>query len=160
MIIGVRLMPNKFRSLFLPCFAFGGGILNRGTLTITNSTLRGNTVGGRPSGLGGIANFGRVTITNRTLSRNNADAFGIGGGGGIYNAGTLTINNGTVSGNSAQKGGGMYNTYANFGFSCGSVNLQNSIVANNFLSGNCSGISLTSHGYNLSSDGTCKLNNP
>jgi hypothetical protein len=56
------------------------------------------------------------------------------------------MNNGTVSGNSA---GGIFNG--------GTAKLQDSIIANN--SGpNCRG-TITSLGYNVSSDGTCSLHN-
>jgi hypothetical protein len=56
------------------------------------------------------------------------------------------MNNSTVSGNSA---GGISNG--------GTATLQNSILANN--SGkNCVG-TVTSHGYNLSSDASCDFNN-
>jgi len=135
------------------CRGFGGGIANRGTLTVNNSTVSGNrgydaqygTVGG------GIYNGATLTINNSTISGN-----GVGGGtngyksqgGGIFNGGTLTINNGTLSGNGATSGGGIYNP--------GAATLQNSIVTNSSSGGNCSG-SVTSHGYNLSSDGTCNF---
>ena len=130
------------------CFALGGGIYNnKGILTINNSTLSGNTVacaGPRchaPSG-GGIFNYqGRLTINNSTLSGNTA-----GYGGGIYgtNGAVAIISNSTINSNS---GGGIYNT--------GSATLQNSIVSNN-PGGNCIG-TMTSKGYNLSSDASCSF---
>jgi len=59
------------------------------------------------------------------------------------------MDNSTVSGNPA---GGIVNG--------GTATLQNSIVDNN-AGINCGGtITITSHGYNLSSDDTCKLNGP
>jgi hypothetical protein len=91
----------------------------------------------------GVANNGTLTINNSTISGNVT-----GGGSGIHNNGTLTINNSTISGNSAKVGGGI----------SGPATLQNSIVANN-SGGNCSG-TITSKGYNLSSDSTCSLNGP
>ena len=72
-------------------------------------------------------------------------------GGGISNAGTLVLNNVTISGNSASSGGGISNAKA--------TTVQNSIVANSPDGGNCSGV-MTSHGHNLSSDGTCNFNSP
>lgn len=150
----------------------GGGIYNQGTVRINNSTLGGNgagyggaiytlevggttinnsTLGGNSadSAGGGIFNGGnhRLTINNSTLGGNSA-AFG----GAIYNGGgTVMINNGTLGGNSADSVGGIVNT------SGGSTALQNSIVANN-TNGNCFS-SLTSKGYNLSSDNSCNFNN-
>ncbi len=82
---------------------FGGGIFNDGALTLTNSTISGNTAyfGG------GIFNDGTVTLTNSTVSGNTASV----NGGGIYNFGTTTLTNSTVSGNSASQGGGIYNEF-------------------------------------------------
>ncbi len=153
----------------------GGGIFNRGTLTINNSTLSGNSAGGTG---GGIDNSGTLTIHNSTLSGNKGSSGVnvIGDGGGIFNRGTLTINNSTLSGNSAGgTGGGIDNsgtlTIHNSTLSgnkassgVGGINnrvtatLQNSIVANSPAGGNCGG-TLTSKGYNLSSDSTCNFSN-
>jgi hypothetical protein len=88
---------------------FGGGIQNTGTLTVVNSTLSGNLATASLSSIGaGINNsFGTVLIINSTLSGNSANDFG----GGIRNgsSGTLTIVNSTLSGNSARLGGGIDN---------------------------------------------------
>jgi hypothetical protein len=87
---------------------------------------------------------GTLTINKSTVSGNSA----YGGGGGIVAGGLTTINNSTISGNNAHshpQGGGIY----------GSATLQNSIVANS-INGNCYG-TVTSHGYNLSSDNTCNF---
>jgi len=141
----------------------GGGILNfGGILTIKNSTISGNSAHGF-SGVvskgGGIYNAGTLTLNNSTLSGNSAvvahGPFGcaVPDGGGIYSqSGTVTINNSTVSGNFAENcygdgdGGGIY----------GNVTLQNTIVANSPYGGNCDG-TMTSNGYNLSSDNTCNF---
>ena len=130
---------------------FGGGIENYGTATVSNSTLSGNRATARG---GGIRNQGNLTINNTTISGNIANICSttvcLGTGGGIRNDGTLMINNSTISGNTAaQGGGGIY----------GSAKIQNTIVADNSTGGNCSG-TLTSEGYNLSSDGTCNFNRP
>ncbi len=148
-----------------PCSAFGGGIYNRGTLLmIKNSTLTGNiagisigtacsTSGFSSCRVGGGAFYtsaGTVRLNNSTVTANTADRCS----GGVCEtsdaivngSGHLAMNNSTVSGNSA---GGIFNG--------GTGTLQNSIVANN--SGrNCRGI-ITSHGYNLSSDGSCPFSN-
>jgi hypothetical protein len=143
-----------------PCSAFGGGIYNRGTLMIIkNSTLTGNSTGTACStsiscrvGVGGaFYTFGgAVTLNNSTVAGNSAyRCSGVcsGTGGAIVNgSGNLAMNNSTVSGNSA---GGIFNR--------GTATLQNSIIAKNSLL-NCGG-TITSHGYNLSSDGTCNFIN-
>ncbi len=84
----------------------GGGILNSGTLTLTNSTVSDNTIGGFGlGGGGGIENFGMATLNNSTVSGNAANS-----GGGIDNSYTMTLNNSTVSGNTAYSvGGGIMN---------------------------------------------------
>src|SRR5262245_50999582 len=82
----------------------GGGVLNQGTLTVTNSTFSGNA--GRDGG--GINNAdGTLTVTDSTFSGNSTYGFPAGptplggDGGGIRNTGTLTVTNSTFSGNSA-----------------------------------------------------------
>ena len=80
---------------------FGGGIINQGTLILTNDTVSGNSaVDG-----GGIFNQGMLTVTNDTVSGNSASQ----DGGGIFNlvGGTVTLTNDTLSGNSAGVGGGI-----------------------------------------------------
>jgi parallel beta-helix repeat protein len=82
----------------------GAGIYNRGTLTITLSTISGNTA--TDCGGGGIYNsVGRITITLSTISGNTANY-----GGGIDSyAGTLDITSSTISGNDVTfQGGGIY----------------------------------------------------
>jgi CSLREA domain-containing protein len=84
----------------------GGAINNGGTLTLTDSTIDGNTASGGAGG--GIFNngdgfflaSGLVTLTRTTVSNNTADSQG----GGIANGGSkssLTLTNSTVSGNTA-----------------------------------------------------------
>jgi hypothetical protein len=144
-----------------------GGIYNRADLMITGSTISGNSAAsgyntGYDSEGGGIYNSGTLTLTNSTLSGNRATESGDyncgrASGGGILAGGTLTLNNSTLNGNYALNcgysgnGGGIW-TYNS------KVILQNSIVANSPYGGNCSG-TMTSNGYNLSSDNTCNFNN-
>jgi hypothetical protein len=133
------------------CHTDGGGIFNdNGTMTISNSTISENSA----NESGGIDNRGTLTINNSTLSGNSA-SFNRGNafGGGISNGGKLLINNSTISGNSAL---GSFGSYG--GGIHGTATLQNSIVANSPSGGNCYG-TMTSNGYNLSSDGTCNFNN-
>jgi hypothetical protein len=83
----------------------GGGIYNgSGALTLTNSTVSGNSA--ERDG-GGIYNFGTVTLTNSTVSENTSGGYS----GGIYNRGTATLTNTTVSGNRGRWGGSIYNGY-------------------------------------------------
>jgi hypothetical protein len=95
----------------------GGGIYSAsgaGPLTVTDSTLSGNSAtGGLGVGSGGgIYNFaGPLTVTGSTLSANVASGGtnASGQGGGIYNAagaGPLTVTGSTLSGNSASGSGG------------------------------------------------------
>jgi hypothetical protein len=136
-----------------PNFVYGGAILNSGTLTINNSTLNGNSASGSTGGAGGAidTSAGTVMITNSTITGNSASA--IFGGGGLYvEGGTVEISNSTFSGNSSPvPGGGISNTGA-------TVKLQNSIIAGSLKGGNCNG-TMTSNGYNLSSDHTCNFSN-
>ena len=127
----------------------GGGIVNDGgTLTLTESTISDNT-----SNLhgGGIANEGTVTITDSTISGNSAEDQG---GGILHRSGTMTLTNSTVTVNTSQtKGGGIDQE------DYGTVTMVNTIFANN-SPGNCGPYSITSLGFNLDSDGTCRLGDP
>jgi predicted outer membrane repeat protein len=124
--------------------------------TITGSTISGNSA---DQFGGGIYNAGEgttavLTISNSTISGNTASFFG----GGIDNdsrsggQAAVRINNSTLSGNSAKSGGAIYNT-AFFG---GTAMLD---IANTILNSGPTGGTLftdsgtvTSHGYNISSD--------
>jgi hypothetical protein len=141
----------------LPCSAVGGGIYNRGTLlTIKNSTLTDNSASTSsciPSnycrgGAGGaLYSFrGTVTLNNSTVSGSSAHPCSGVCGAIVIGSGILAMNNSTVSGNLS---GGIVKS--------GIATLQNSIVANNSGT-NCVG-TITSHGYNLSSDGSCAFSN-
>ena len=142
----------------------GGGISNAGALTITNSTISGNSAS---TSAGGIYNTGALTIINSTISGNSAflgagivDNGGIttitnsavsansasGSGGGIYSSGALmiTITNSTISVNSAgNEGGGIFRA-------SGTVTARNSIIAlNTSAKGPDVNGALTSQGFNL-----------
>jgi hypothetical protein len=143
----------------------GGAIFNDSgsggaTVTIANSTISGNSAG---SAGGGIFNSGTlgsptVTIANSTLADNSAGDFG-GGGAAIINwvafsgNATVTIANSTFSGNSASGAGGGIVNYSPSG---GSTMLE---IGSTILKAGDSGINIvnaggtvTSRGYNLSSD--------
>ncbi len=131
----------------------GGGIHNKGTLTLRNSTLSGNKAGGKG---GGIYNYGTLTLRNVTLSGNTAKS----SGGGLYNyEGAANLNNVTIAFNTADSnadnigdGGGVY---VHNDDDDGWVKAGNSIIANNNDNSptaskhpDCSG-ALISQGYNL-----------
>lgn len=108
-------------------FNTGGGIVNQGTLTLTNSIVSDNVADFGA----GISNSGTLTLNQTTVSGNTAATFG----GGILNHGTLTVNNSTISGNtSVQFGGGGI---ANSG---GTVTLNNSTVSGNSTGSSGGGI--------------------
>jgi len=136
----------------------GGGIENRGRLTLTGVAVTGNRTDGFG---GGIGNTGTLVLTGSTVDANQAPGAL---GGGIFNAGTLTITNSTIggaAGNSAGYGGGI----VNFGtlqitsshvdgntstgpagglYDGGKLSLTDSSVSGNVAAGNGGGIVLAS----------------
>jgi len=121
----------------------GGGIMNSGTLTLTNSIISGNSASFRG---GGIYNGGTLTMSDSTLSGNSATGSNpLVAGGGIFNVGTLTVTNSTLSANSALLYGGGINSN-----SPGTVALTNST-----LFGNSAGF----QGGGISSDGSVTISN-
>ncbi len=118
----------------------GGGVFNSGTLTIINSTFSSNMA----SQGGGIYNpgSGTLTITNSTFSGDAAPV----AGGATFNLGTMQIANTTLSDNSSPLGGGVFNM--------GTLQIGNTILNAGASGANIanSGGTVTSHGYNLSSD--------
>lgn len=131
---------------------FGGGIYNASAvLTVNNSTLSGNLAGSQG---GGIYNdHAMLTINNSTLSGNSTSVdpnLLPGECGGIYNnAGTLSVNNSTLSDNFGS-GGGITNDSFN---GSATLTIGNTILKAGSLGQNIdSGATVTSLGYNLSSD--------
>jgi hypothetical protein len=78
-----------------------GGVLNRGTATIANSTITDNSADDL-GGIAGISNGGDMTIKNSTNSGNHSD----GDIGGISNTPlvTLRIQNTILANNTAEFG--------------------------------------------------------
>lgn len=134
---------------------FGGAIVNEsGGITLTRSTLSKNAA----SDGGGIRNYGTANVRQSTISGNAAVV-----GGGIENWNVLFVTNSTLSSNSARdKGGGIANRLhatsniynssivfneadsdANtvgsgagvFNDDTATLNLRNSVVADNYLAG-------------------------
>ena len=125
---------------------YGGGILNlESTLTVLNSTITGNSADGSYGG--GIVNLeGTATVTNSTITGNSGTSGYVGGISNIE--GTLTVSSSTITANSAgEYDAGVYNDE-------GTTTFQNTILANS--GANCSG-TVTSEGYNLSSDDSCNF---
>jgi hypothetical protein len=130
----------------------GGGIRNRGTLTLTGCTISGNTasVAG-----GGVQNDGSnstatLNLINSTVSGNTASSFGAGiMNEGFQGSATLNIINSTISGNSSPSfGGGIYND-GNSGTA--TLISTNSTISGNTASSSGGGI------YNFGNGGTATL---
>jgi hypothetical protein len=120
------------------------GVLNEGTLTLTDSTVSGNATAAEP--YAGIWNYsgGTMTIIDSTVTKNSGNQSV---GAGIDNNGTMTVIASTISGNT---GGGIYSGQLD------TATLGATIVAGN-TGANCSAYdagSLDSGGYNLTSDTT------
>ncbi len=100
-------------------YAFGGGIVNSGGLTLDDVVVSGNQAIGLRAEGGGIYNTGNLTLSHSDVTGNQANSEEIGGsGGGIENAtdGTLTVTQSVVSNNqvtsstsSSVTGGGIDN---------------------------------------------------
>ena len=139
-----------------------GGNSGSATATVLNSTVSGNWVtDSNAGGGGGLYNTGigsgsaTLTVLNSTLSSNSAVY-----GGGVWNdgsysgSGTLMVLNSTFSGNAASfQGGGIYNGGAQL--SNATVKVGSTILKAGALGANifkAAGATVTSFGYNLSSD--------
>lgn len=137
-----------------------------GDVTITGSTISGNTAGFDG---GGVCAFGSVAVTDSTISGNTAN--GSGDGGGICAFGDLTVTNSTVTGNTATGAGGgldtngalsvVYTTVtqntdavaANLGFS--TLSAFGSVITQPLGGGaNCETTG-TSTGFDFSDDASC-----
>ncbi len=98
----------------------GGDIFNYGTMTITGSFISGVRFEGTPAE-GGIANYGTMTVDESTIQYNGGNgAYG----GGIYNVGSLKVTDSTIANNSAEVGGGIFNA--------GIATVINSTIADNY----------------------------
>lgn len=116
----------------------GGGIDNSGTLNLTNSTVSGNfsqsSGGGINNELGTLSLFNSVVARN--TSQNGGGIVGSEGGGGIHNgyAGTLSLKDSSVSGNTSGFFGGGISTRGKL------VHLIDSTVSGNSSGGTGGGI--------------------
>ena len=102
---GITVNARGWSRVFIVSGGNGSNPVELISLTITGGNAS-NSSGG------GIYNGGTLTLTNSTVSGNTASNYDYGGGGGIYNYGTLSITNSTISGNTAScDGGGIYSEY-------------------------------------------------
>ncbi len=128
----------------------GGGIINHGTLTVSNSRIDGNT--GNDGG--GIFNSsGTVSVLNSSLNNNTANN---GKGGGIFslNNAKLTLTNSIVSNNQASGNGGGIDV------SNADLALVSTSVTGNTAGSNGGGIDLESNqGRNVSFNNSVISNN-
>ncbi len=123
----------------------GGGILNTGTATISNSTIANNIAS---QSAGGIGNSGDLTIINSTISGNSTTLAEIVSGAAIINAGNATISYTTITENIGITAGAVFSAPD-------TIQISNSIIANN-IGGDCSYPATSPiSGPNLDSDGTC-----
>jgi len=141
----------------------GGGILNSGVLTVSDSTISGNLANGGVDGGaygGGIANLGTLTLINCSVVGNSAPAGGPNGaglGGGIYNQGTLTIINSSVVGNNAS--GTAYGSPSDVSVFGGGIYGGVTTGTNNIISGNNTSYTNTNNGSEDDCDsGSCGTN--
>lgn len=150
---------------------FGGGIFNKSSCTISNTSVSENSAG-RGGGIyngesgvlnvnvsticvnyashgGGLLNEGSVRIRNSTVSSNRAAAENPSRGGGVWNSGNMEIVQSTIARNMSSEGGGLHNE--------GSLSMINTLLADNG-DANCSlRARVDSLGFNLDSDDTCAL---
>ncbi|NEP90564.1 MAG: hypothetical protein F6K18_29185 [Okeania sp. SIO2C2] len=113
----------------------GGGVsIRNGQLNVVDSTISGNKVTGGLSDGGGIYGwYSEITVTNSTISGNTLEGTALGSGGGIYNRhGNTTIENSTIANNStlmtsefgSADGGGIFSRN-------GDLEITNSTVSGN-----------------------------
>ena len=79
---------------------YGGGFFNSGNVTLTGSTLSGDSA----QFGGGFFNSGNVTVTGSILSADSASV----NGGGFYSLGTVSLASSTLTGDSATSNGGGF----------------------------------------------------
>ena len=166
-ITGVTASVDKFHFLsgFAPPCQLGSGVFNEGTLTLTDSIVSESTECGGGAvankgiltmedsevirnSVGGIDNQGTMTISNTLISENTG-----GQGGGIRNLGVLTINNSAIRLNAVSgDGGGILNV--------GTLTLNNSAVNRNKAAVRGGGISSREGGSSLTlNNSTISANN-
>src|SRR5262245_15816831 len=166
------------------CDLVGAGLFNDGgVLTLTNSTVSGNTASceasenGRCSASGaGLFNTGDLIVTNSAITQNTARCTkrGVGSGcealgGGLANEGSSTLTNSTVSGNTSTctintdgfcggHGGGIANDGGTVTLTNGTVS-ENTASCTNNGNGNPDGCESRGGGIYNTSGSTTKVTN-
>ena len=132
----------------------GGGILNRGNLTLRRSQVSGNLANELGGGLRNDFDA-ELTISNTIISDNSA-----GEGGGIFNNGTMTITNSTINNNiSTRSGAGISNDEGT------SAILTNSTISGNQAGDrgggifNRGGVSINNNTISMNKAGALNVNN-
>jgi hypothetical protein len=172
MLDGVTIQNSQ-----TPSNKSGGAIVTYGPMEITSSTLVNNKAGN------GGAIYPRfspahVTITDSVLDGNQTTgAVGVGAGLGgailLWDGATVDISGGDISYNTAQKGGAIYNQFANVSMSLSRTRVTNNTttsdgggiynggtmtLTNVVVSGNSVGFS-TGYGGGIDNLGTATLTN-
>lgn len=140
----------------------GGGLYAflGATVTVEASTIEGNTAGNVG---GGIRSLGNMTLTNTTLSGNTSIAWY--GGAVFHTDGVLQLLNSTVAANVSPAGAPAALFVGTFTAAGATLRLTNTIVDGNtsgcfagfFGSGP---VVLVSGGHNVAGDGSCNLTAP
>ncbi|MDD3813743.1 MAG: choice-of-anchor Q domain-containing protein [Desulfocapsaceae bacterium] len=147
---------------------YGGGVGNNGVCTIINSTIANNqaykgggvsnngssigvfmsTISGNEDSVaaGGMLSISNTLVVNSTISGNSSTS----GAGGIYGFGASTIISTTITNNSSASGTDGYCNNVS-----GTLEVKNSIIAQNGDNNCCRPASITSNGYNLEDTNTC-----
>jgi len=129
-------------------------------VTIERSTIEGNTAGNVG---GALRSLGNVTLTNSTLSGNTSTAWY--GGAIFHTDGVLQVVHSTIAGNVAPSFGPAAIFVGTFTSANATLRLKSSVIADNtggcfagfFGAGT---VTLASDGNNVASDGSCNLTAP
>ena len=187
-VSGLTLSGGSAVDLGEALSGFGGAINNLGTLTMTRSTVSNNSadVGGGIHSLrtlqlsactiadntadsqGGGLNLesSTGTLENCTISGNKVNSGRFAGGGGLLNVAfngvtsTLTLDSCTINNNTAANAGAGISNFLYQGTP--NTTYRNTIIAGNSGASNVfsNGGSITSLGYNISSDASGNLTQP
>ncbi len=146
---------------------FGGDILNKGTLTLSEDLVAdGETTSG--SGAGISNDGGTLTVTHSLVWQNDSmNPNGGGDSGGIQNYGddtvgaaTLNVIDSTIADNDAALGGGIFSWCAGSGGECSSTGANNTAtIVNSTIADNDGGARGATGGGLLASQGTISVEN-